>query len=175
MSETKPKQLSTLEKLMFGIAFVPTSLFFSSAANAGELRSADPYNYQPAEGTQTVSDMLKISLTSDFTEDEAVIMAAIGMAESSGRPLAHNTEGDDNSYGLFQINMLDRPGFMMGEERRGQFGLDSNEQLFDPLVNGKAAKFIYDMQGFEAWTVYKTGAYLKYLPAAQEALNSLSN
>ena len=175
MSETKPKQLSTLEKLMFGIAFVPTSLFFSSAANAGELRSADPYNYQPAEGTQTISDMLKISLTSDFTEDEAVIMAAIGMAESSGRPLAHNTEGDDNSYGLFQINMLDRPGFMMGEERRGQFGLDSNEQLFDPLVNGKAAKFIYDMQGFEAWTVYRTGAYLKYLPAAQEALNSLSN
>ena len=175
MSDTKPKQLSTLEKLMFGIAFVPTSLFFSSAANAGELRSADPYNYQPAEGTQTISDMLKISLTSDFTEDEAVIMAAIGMAESSGRPLAHNTEGDDNSYGLFQINMLDRPGFMMGEERRGQFGLDSNEQLFDPLVNGKAAKFIYDMQGFEAWTVYRTGAYLKYLPAAQEALNSLSN
>ena len=57
--------------------------------------------------------------------------------------------------------MLVRPGFMMGEERRGQFGLDSNEQLFDPLVNGKAAKFIYDMQGFEAWTVYRTGAYLK--------------
>ncbi len=175
MSDTKPKQLSTLEKLMFSIAFVPTSFFFSSVANAGELRSADPYNYQPPEGTQTISDMLKISLTSDFTEDEAVIMAAIGMAESSGRPLAHNTEGDDNSYGLFQINMLDRPGFMMGEERRGQFGLDSNEQLFDPLVNGKAAKFIYDMQGFEAWTVYRTGAYLKYLPAAQEALNSLSN
>tara|TARA_R100001509_G_scaffold147111_1_gene104370 strand:- start:301 stop:3132 length:2832 start_codon:yes stop_codon:yes gene_type:complete len=175
MSDKKPRQLSTLEKLMFGIAFVPTSYFFSTMANAGELRSADPYNYQPAEGTQTVSDMLKISLTSDFTEDEAVIMAAIGMAESSGRPLAHNTEGDDNSYGLFQINMLDRPGFMMGEERRGQFGLDSNEQLFDPLINGKAAKFIYDMQGFEAWTVYRTGAYLKYLPAAQEALNSLSN
>ena len=102
-------------------------------------------------------------------------MAAIGMAESSGRPLAHNTEGDDNSYGIFQINMLDRPGFMMGEERRGQFGLNSNEQLFDPLINAKAAKYIYDMQGFEAWTVYRTGAYLKYLPAAQEALKSLSN
>ena len=174
MTETKPKQLSMLEKLMFSIAFVPTSLFFSSAANAGELRSTDPYNYQPPEGTQTVADILKIGLTSDFTPDEAVIMAAIGMAESSGRPLAHNTEGDDNSYGIFQINMLDRPGFMMGEERRGQFGLDSNEQLFDPLINGKAAKYIYDMQGFEAWTVYRTGAYLKYLPAAQEALKSLS-
>jgi hypothetical protein len=119
--------------------------------------------------------MLKIALTSDFTEDEAVIMAAIGMAESSGRPHAHNTEGDDNSYGLWQINMLDRPGFMMGEERRGQLALDSNEQLFDPIVNGQAAKYIYDMQGFRAWTVYRTGAYKKYLPAAQEALNSLSN
>ena len=165
-----PPQPSFIEK----IAAVPVNLIFGGAANAGELRSTDPYNYQPPAGTQTVADILKISLTSDFTPDEAVIMAAIGMAESSGRPHAHNTEGDDNSYGIFQINMLDRPGFMMGEERRGQFGLDSNEQLFDPLINGKAAKYIYDMQGFEAWTVYRTGAYLKYLPAAPEALKSLS-
>ena len=32
----------------------------------------DSYNYQPPEGTQTVADILKISLTSDFTSDEAV-------------------------------------------------------------------------------------------------------
>ena len=171
LQEIVPRQPSFIERF----AAVPVNLLFGGAANAGELRNTDPYNYQPPEGTQTVADILKISLTSDFTSDEAVIMAAIGMAESSGRPLAHNTEGDDNSYGIFQINMLDRPGFMMGEERRGQFGLNSNEQLFDPLINAKAAKYIYDMQGFEAWTVYRTGAYLKYLPAAQEALKSLSN
>ena len=157
------------------LASIPTEMLFGAKLNAGEIRNNNPYNYQPSEGTQTIGDMLKISLTSDFTPDEAVIMAAIGMAESSGRTHAHNTKGDDNSYGLWQINMLDRPGFMMGKERRGQFGLDSNEQLFDPLVNGKAAKYIYDMQGFEAWTVYRTGAYLDYLPAAREALKSISD
>jgi len=165
-----PKPPSFIQK----IAMLPVELLLGGSVMAGEVNN-NPYNYIPPEGTQTIPSMLKIALTSDFTEDEAVIMAAIGMAESSGRPHAHNTEGDDNSYGLWQINMLDRPGFMMGEERRGQLALDSNEQLFDPIVNGQAAKYIYDMQGFGAWTVYKTGAYKKYLPAAQEALNSLSN
>ena len=165
-----PKPPSFIQK----IAMIPVELLLGGSVMAGEVNN-NPYNYIPAEGTQTIPSMLKIALTSDFTEDEAVVMAAIGMAESSGRPHAHNTEGDDNSYGLWQINMLDRPGFMMGEERRGQLALDSNEQLFDPIVNGQAAKYIYDMQGFDAWTVYKTGAYKKYLPAAQEALNSLFN
>ena len=165
-----PKPPSFIQK----VAMFPVELLLGGSVMAGEVNN-NPYNYIPAEGTQTIPSMLKIALTSDFTEDEAVVMAAIGMAESSGRPHAHNTEGDDNSYGLWQINMLDRPGFMMGEERRGQLALDSNEQLFDPIVNGQAAKYIYDMQGFGAWTVYKTGAYKKYLPAAQEALNSLSN
>ena len=165
-----PKPPSFIQK----IAMLPVELLLGGSVMAGEVNN-NPYNYIPPEGTQTISSMLKIALTSDFTEDEAVIMAAIGMGESSGRPHAHNTEGGDNSYGLWQINMLDRPGFMMGEERRGQLALDSNEQLFDPIVNGQAAKYIYDMQGFGAWTVYKTGAYKKYLPAAQEALNSLSN
>jgi len=165
-----PKPPSFIQK----IAMLPVELLLGGSVMAGEVNN-NPYNYIPAEGTQTIPSMLKIALTSDFTEDEAVVMAAIGMAESSGRPHAHNTEGDDNSYGLWQINMLDRPGFMMGEERRGQLALDSNEQLFDPIVNGQAAKYIYDMQGFRAWTVYRTGAYKKYLPAAQEALNSLSN
>ena len=165
-----PKPPSFIQK----IAMLPVELLLGGSVMAGEVNN-NPYNYIPPEGTQTIPSMLKIALTSDFTEDEAVVMAAIGMAESSGRPHAHNTEGDDNSYGLWQINMLDRPGFMMGEERRGQLALDSNEQLFDPIVNGQAAKYIYDMQGFGAWTVYKTGAYKKYLPAAQEALNSLSN
>ena len=165
-----PKPPSFIQK----IAMLPVELLLGGSVMAGEVNN-NPYNYIPAEGTQTIPSMLKIALTSDFTEDEAVVMAAIGMAESSGRPHAHNTKGDDNSYGLWQINMLDKPGFMMGEERRGQLALDSNEQLFDPIVNGQAAKYIYDMQGFGAWTVYKTGAYKKYLPAALEALNSLSN
>ena len=58
---------------------------------------------------------------------------AIGMKESSGNPRAFNGNArtGDKSYGLFQINMIGS----MGPARRKQYGLKSNEELFDPEVN----------------------------------------
>lgn len=106
-----------------------------------------------------------------FSEDESAKMAAIAMAESSGRLDAHNpnrSTGDD-SYGLWQINMIDS----LGPERRRQFGIQSNEELFDPAVNARAAKAIRDSQGFNAWSVHRSGAYERFLPDAQQALGRL--
>lgn len=57
------------------------------------------------------------------------------MKESSGRPMAHNDNpktGDD-SYGLFQINMIGS----LGVNRMEKYGLESYEDLFDPLTNAK--------------------------------------
>ena len=67
---------------------------------------------------------------------------AIAERESSGRPSAFNGNAatGDLSYGLFQINMLGT----MGPARRKQFGIASNEALFDPSVNARAA---YQMSG----------------------------
>jgi SLT domain-containing protein len=58
---------------------------------------------------------------------------AIALAESGGHPRSHNTNAGtgDNSYGLFQINMINQ----LGPARRAQFGLSSNDELFDPLTN----------------------------------------
>lgn len=60
---------------------------------------------------------------------------AVVKRESNGRPLAHNdnTNTGDNSYGIFQINMIGT----LGEDRRAKFGLDSNKQLFDPVTNAE--------------------------------------
>lgn len=71
------------------------------------------------------------------TDEEARTLAAISQAESSGNPGAHNTNAKtgDNSYGLWQINMLGR----MGPERLAHFGLKSNEDLFDPATNARVA------------------------------------
>jgi hypothetical protein len=91
-------------------------------------------------------------------------MAAIAMAESSGNPRAHNSTPPDNSYGLWQINMIGN----LGPARRKQLGISSNEQLFDPATNAKAAKMIKDSQGWNAWTVHKTGAYKKFMPSKKE-------
>jgi hypothetical protein len=59
------------------------------------------------------------------------------MKESSGRPMAHNDnpKTGDNSYGLFQINMIGD----LGKQRMEKYGLSSYEDLFDPLTNAKIA------------------------------------
>jgi hypothetical protein len=78
---------------------------------------------------------------------------AIVIKESNGRPKAHNKNSNtgDNSYGLFQINMIGA----LGPARLEKYGLKSNEELFDPVVNARIA---YQMSGggnnFSAWKVY---------------------
>ena len=88
------------------------------------------------------------------------LKTAFGVAkrESGGRPEAFNPDRStgDQSYGLFQINMIDE----LGPARRKQFGLGANEDLFDPLTNAKVA---YRMSGggknWEPWTTYTSGLY----------------
>lgn len=76
---------------------------------------------------------------------------AVAMKESNGRPKAHNDDlstGDD-SYGIFQINMLGS----LGEDRREKFDLKSNKELFDPVRNAQIA---YHMtRGGEDWSSWK--------------------
>ncbi|MFF8495177.1 transglycosylase SLT domain-containing protein [Streptomyces albidoflavus] len=87
------------------------------------------------------------------------LMAAIAMAESGGNTRAHNPVPPDNSYGLWQINMLGS----MGPARRREYGITSNTALFDPAVNARAAAKILSSQGLKAWSTYTNGAYKKYM------------
>jgi hypothetical protein len=65
---------------------------------------------------------------------------AVVMRESRAHPKSHNKNANtgDNSYGLFQINMLGS----LGEDRREKFGILKDAELFDPLVNAKAAYYM---------------------------------
>jgi hypothetical protein len=94
---------------------------------------------------------------------------AIVMKESGGRPKAHNGNSNtgDNSYGLFQINMIGG----LGEDRRNKFDLKQNTELFNPLLNAEIA---HHMSGggddFGAWglgpNAYnggKVGSYYEWL------------
>ena len=118
-------------------------------------------------GRKSVAEMVRLAKEAGFSDSEAAIMGAIGAAESTGDPKAHNTKGRDNSYGLWQINMLGR----MGPSRRKQLGIDSNEQLKDPKINARAAYMVYKQQGFGAWSVYKSGKYRQFLGTAQGAVS----
>lgn len=65
---------------------------------------------------------------------------AIVMRESRGHPLSHNNSisSGDNSYGLFQINMIGS----LGVDRREKFGIKTNQELFDPVKNAQAAFYM---------------------------------
>lgn len=93
---------------------------------------------------------------------EDAVMVAIALGESGGNPRAHNTRPPDNSYGLWQINMYGS----LGPARRREFGLSSNDQLFDPATNARAMIKILRSQGVRAWSVYSNGTYLRHLSAA---------
>jgi cell wall-associated NlpC family hydrolase len=96
-----------------------------------------------------------------FKGDSLRTAFGIAMRESGGRPDAYNPDrstGDD-SYGLFQINMLGE----MGPARRKQFGLKANQELLDPEVNAKAAfRMSNGGKDFGAWGIgpnaYRQGA-----------------
>ena len=60
---------------------------------------------------------------------------AVAMRESNGRPIAHNDniKTGDNSYGIFQINMIGS----LGVDRREKYNLVANTDLFNPVTNAK--------------------------------------
>lgn len=90
---------------------------------------------------------------------------ATAMKESTGRPLAHNKNSrtGDNSYGLFQINMIGS----LGPARLKEFGLKNNNELFDPYTNAKIAfKMSNGGKDWSAWhgITSKTREYLAQFP-----------
>lgn len=86
----------------------------------------------------------------------ANLMAAIAMAESSGRTNATNTNTNGTTdYGLWQIN--------------SSHGYDASKLLSDPLYNAKAAVAIEKSQGLGAWTTYTSGAYRQFLGQGSSA------
>jgi len=94
---------------------------------------------------------------------EALRMAwAIGMAESGGDPSAYNGDSStgDQSYGLFQINMLGD----LGPARLAQYGLNANEDLFDPAVNIRVMiAMSANCSDWSPWSTYNRGDYEEYL------------
>ena len=123
----------------------------------------------PTGGTLDAKQIVQVARAAGIPEKDVPLMTAIALAESGGKSGAHNTKYPDNSYGLWQINMLDEPGYMLGEERRKRFGLKSNDELFNPITNAKAAYAILKQQGFGAWSVYTNRSYEQFLPAAKKA------
>jgi len=139
------------------------------AANAGKGPGPTvPIKSGPAVGTK---DLVKLGLSQGLTPEKAITMAAVALGESGGRPGAHNNNRStgDNSYGLWQINMIDA----LGPERARTIGIKDYNELKDPNINARAMKQVLASQGFNAWSVYRNRAHLQYLPEARRAYAEL--
>lgn len=103
-----------------------------------------------------------LAIGAGCSPENAAIAAAIAQAESSGNPGAYNGAGKDNSYGLWQINMIGA----MGPQRRAQLGISSNDQLYDPATNARAMYMVSNgCTSFSPWSTFINGAYQRFLAA----------
>jgi hypothetical protein len=107
-----------------------------------------------------------------------VTMVAIAGAESGWDPTAAGDPCAANpgvpccdgftSFGLWQIHTVHAD--LLRQLTGSADPCAWRAWLSDPVHNAVAAYAVYRRQGFGAWTVYQTGAYTRYLSAAQAAV-----
>jgi hypothetical protein len=120
----------------------------------------------PAHGVLGDRTIYRLARWAGWTPEQAVIATAVAIAESRGRPRAHNPVPPDDSYGLWQINMLGR----LGPERRARFHLSSNSDLYQPATNARAAWLISGHgSSWRPWSTWTRGTYRSYLARAKAA------
>ena len=124
--------------------------------------STDP----PSSGALSMNQVGQYALEAGFTPEDARVVAAIARGESgldptnSTRRSGLEASTGEDSVGLMQINW----GYHKNSGWLQKLGINSREDLFDPVLNMKAAKYLYDNRGsFDDWTVYTKGIYKQYL------------
>lgn len=109
----------------------------------GDYPDAPPVPYvpsgQPWEGSGAPG-YLRLIIEQEWPQGTWERAAAIAGGESSFYPGANNTAGED-SRGLWQINV--GPG--------ANTDLLALGDLYDPRTNAKAARIVWERQGWRAW------------------------
>lgn len=121
-------------------------------------------------------DLVQVLFCAGFRGQDLKEAWAVAKKESNGRPLAYNGNRNtgDNSYGVFQINMIDN----LGEDRREKFNLTYNRDLLDPVTNATIA--FHMSNGGQDWSSWKgmtprTKQWLLKFPKSFEPLQCKDN
>jgi len=124
---------------------IPVSSLVSAGDVSGLDEVAEPSVSQDKTPTTSIDSKLK-----DTFGEEYNIAKAVMMAESRGNCKAvGDTHLARPSIGLFQISQI--------------YHNYDTETLMNPDDNIRIAKEIRTRGGWERWTTYRTGEYLKYL------------
>jgi hypothetical protein len=107
-----------------------------------------------------------------FRGDDLVKMAGIGYRESGGyNRFAHNPVPPDDSYGLFQINMLGKLASGREDTIQKITGSRAHEELYDPFVNAQLAYSLYKGSGLSPWGIKHDGVVDPLYKVPQDALD----
>jgi hypothetical protein len=117
------------------------------------VKKTKPLSYFENKTNLTDIELVWLLESVGFEGQELKEAWAIAKKESNGRPLAFNgnTLTGDNSYGIFQINMINS----LGEDRRTKFDLEHNADLFNPVKNAQIA--FHMSNGGEVWRAWHIG------------------
>lgn len=128
-------------------------------------QQASTNNDPPSEGAYSKQQVIDLAISVGFSPEDAYTASQIAKGES-GRDPTNSTErsglkartGED-SVGMMQINW----GYHKDRGWLQKLGITKREDLFDPVLNMKAAKYLKDNAGnFTDWTVYTSGEYANY-------------
>ena len=112
------------------------------------------------------SSIRQLAIDQGFTPEDAGIVVGIAGGESGYDPTnstirsgLYKKEGED-SVGLMQINW----GYHKDSGWLQSLGITKREDLFDPVKNMKAAKYLHSGSGgFSDWSVYNNNDYQQHM------------
>jgi hypothetical protein len=119
-----------------------------------KIKQLELKKFSEQKGSFSDEELVKMLSAVGFEGKALKVAWAVVKKESNGRPLAFNgnVKTGDNSYGIFQINMIGG----LGVARRDKFDLDSNKDLFDPVVNAQIAYYMSNEgSDWSSWGVGK--------------------
>lgn len=94
---------------------------------------------------------------------DAPTAIAIAKAESGLRAKANNTSKIETSIGVMQINIKSKTTLVHWARIPGETLEEKIKWLEEPKQNILLSYWIYTKSGFNPWSTYTNGAYLKYL------------
>ena len=100
------------------------------------------------KGTLTDLELKELLYLVGFRGTNLIEAWAVAKKETNGQPIRFNpnVKTGDNSWGLFQINMIG----MLGPNRRDKFELVTNSDLLNPVINAQVA--FYMSNGGADWS-----------------------
>jgi hypothetical protein len=119
-----------------------------------KIKNLELKKFSQQKGSFSDEELVKMLSAVGFEGKALKVAWAVVKKESNGRPLAFNgnVKTGDNSYGIFQINMIGG----LGVARRDKFDLNSNKDLFDPVVNAQIAYYMSNEgSDWSSWGVGK--------------------